>query len=150
MYDIIWGSHTDEIGRSIGGWYFSKIEKPNYDVMSIYCAMGILKDGTLKGAAIFNNYNYYNMEVHFYGPGCVTSKTWRTVLRYAFNDCRVLRLTTMTNRGNKKVLRVLPRLGFKYETSLKKFYGIDKSQDAIVHVMYPEDAERFLNNGRRR
>lgn len=149
MHDIIWGTHEDEIGRSIGGWYFSRIEKPNYDTLSMYCAMGILKQGTLAGAAIFTNYNSSNVEVHFYGPKCVTAKTWREVLRFAFHRLRVNRLTTMTNRGNKKVLRVLPRLGFRYETSLKRFYGLDKSQDAIVHVIYSEDIQRFLNNGRK-
>lgn len=148
MYQIIWGTHKDDIGRSVGGWYFSKIEKPNYDILSLYCAMGIVKpDGTLAGAAIFTNYNHANIEVHFYGPNAVTPKTWRSVLRFAFLDLKVLRLTTMTNRGNKKVLRVLPRLGFKYETSLKRFYGLDRTQDAIVHVIYREDIQRFLSNG---
>ena len=64
MHVIIWGTHEDEIGRSIGGWYFSKIEKPNYDTQSIYCAMGILKDNTLIGAAIFTNYNSSNVEIY--------------------------------------------------------------------------------------
>lgn len=154
MHTLIWGTHEDEIGRSVGGWYFSKIEKPNYDTLSMYCAMGILdKNNTLKGAAIFMNYNSSNIEVHFYGPGCVTLKSWRAVLRFAFIQLKVNRLTTMTNRGNRKVLRVLPRLGFKYETSLKRFYGLDKSQDAIVHVIDKIDhktiIERFLSNGRK-
>lgn len=152
MHEIIWGTHEDEVGRSIAGWYFSRIDKPNYDTLSIYCAMGILnkKNNTLKGAVIFTHYNHYNIEVHAYAHNCLTPKTWRAVLRFAFVQLKVLRLTAMTNRGNRKLLSFLPRLGFRYENHLKRFYGLDYKQDAIVHVMFREDAERFLNNGRGR
>lgn len=152
MHTIIWGTHEDDIGKSVGSWYFSKIDMPNYDILSIYCAMGVLdsKTNTLKGAVIFTHYNYNNIELHAYAPGCLTAKTWRTVLRFVFKQLRVQRLTTMTNRGNRKLLRYLPRLGFKYETSLKRFYGIDSKQDAIVHVIFKEDAEGLLHGWRRR
>jgi hypothetical protein len=150
MNTIIWGTHEDDVGKSIGGWYFSKIEKPNYDTLSLYCVMGILDENNfLKGAIIFTNYNTYNIEVHAYAPKCMNSKVWRTVLRFVFGKLKVERLTTMTYRGNRKLLNLLPRMGFRYETSLKRFYGLDKSYDAIVHVIFKEDIERFLCNGRR-
>ena len=86
MHTIIWGTHNDELGRSIAGWYFARIDKPTYDTQSIYCAMGILdsKTNTLKGAVIFTNYNYSNIELHAYAPKCMTPKTWRNILRFVF------------------------------------------------------------------
>ncbi len=152
QHQIIWGTHEDEVGQSIGKWYFTKIRKPNYDVESIFCAMGILDDTkTLRGAVIFNHYNHFNIEIHYWGyPGAVTAKTWREVLRFVFERLKVVRLSAITNRGNKKLTSQLPRLGFKYEASLKRFYGVDsKSQDAIVYVLFKEEADRILKNGRR-
>ena len=143
MSTIIWGTHEDEIGRSIVDWYCKKANK-EIDYMNTYCVMGILKDNTLQGAAIFQNYNKSNIEIHFYGPGAVSIKSWRNALWYAFDYLKVNRLTTMCERKNKQVLKALPRLGFKYETSLKRYFSLDSGSDAIVHVMFKDDAQKYL------
>jgi RimJ/RimL family protein N-acetyltransferase len=111
-----------------------------------YSALGIVEpDGLLKGAAIFNDfYPGGNIELTFVGPGTITRSVIRELCSYAFDKCGASRVTCKTNTRNVVVRKLLPRLGFKMEMRLKRYY--DDAQDAYCFVFYREDAKRWIGH----
>lgn len=139
---ILIGSSLDKIGVGIGSWYANKTKNPIHEP---YSAMGFLDQlGYIQGAAIFNNYNGANIEMHYYGPKCVTRMNFKAVLTYVFNELGCIRITVLPPRNNKKLLKILPRLNFVYETVLKNYYGSKKQDDAIVYRMTPIEASKWI------
>ena len=53
-------------------------------------------------------------------------------------------MTTIPHREHTKTLLVLPRLGFMHEATLKNYYGIDSTKDALVYVLYKSRALEWL------
>ncbi len=140
MY-IINGNSEDETGRAIGIWYAQQVNKPLYGPFG---ALGFLdKDGNMGGAAIFLNYNSSNIELHVYGPGCMTRQVLKAIMNYVFSDLKCNRLTAIERRSNKQMLRILPRLGFIYEAVLVSYFGPDKKDDGIVFRITPEQASKY-------
>ena len=136
------GNSLDKVGQGIGNWYAGKVKNPIFEP---YSAIGFLDtSGTLQGAAIFNNYNGANIEMHFYGPKCITRSNFRFVLAYIFNELSCVRITVLPPRSNKAMLKILPRLNFTYETVLRSYYGPKKQDDAIVYRMTSIEASKWI------
>lgn len=109
-----------------------------------FVAIGIEKDGSLIGGFVYNNYNKHNIEISWYGPGTLQRHILRAAFyNYPFAQLNVLRLTAATKRSNKLVCRLLPRLGFTYEATLKNYFGPAKSDDAIVYRLTEQDAQKW-------
>jgi hypothetical protein len=110
-----------------------------------FVALGILSDdGELKGAAVFNQWNGWQIELSFYGPGCLTRPIIRALFwSYPFEQCGAGRLTASTRRSNKVTRGLLPRLGFTQEACLKRMYGPKRADDAFVFCMMRAQAERW-------
>lgn len=112
-----------------------------------FIAWGFTKDGvTLQGAAIFNDWNGSNIEITLYAPGCFTRSTVAAVYDYAFRQLKATRLSARTARSNKRMQRLLPRLGFTWEGVAKRYYGPDKRQDAILYALFPENAQKWMRD----
>src|SRR5689334_22746584 len=58
-----------------------------------YHALGVMKDGKLAGAVIFNDYDARNVEMTVYGPNAFTRGTAREIFGYAFNELDCLRIS---------------------------------------------------------
>jgi len=109
--------------------------------------MGFSKDGIgLHGAAIFNGWNGSNIDITIVGPGCLTRGNIRAAYTYVFDQLRANRLTARSARNNKRMLRLLPRLGFTWESVAKRYYGPEKRNDAIVFALFRENAEKWMNH----
>ncbi len=128
---------ADWAGRSLGVTFHQP-----------YSALGIVEpDGLLKGAAIFGDfYPNGNIEWTHVGPGTLTRGVIRTLFKYAFEQCGATRITAKTKKSNRVVQKLLPRLGFKLESTIPRYYGIDKSDNALVFVLYRENAERWIGH----
>lgn len=113
-----------------------------------YTAIGWVREQgdqwRLVGGAVFNDYNGANIEVSIYGPHAMNRQTLREALRYVFLQCKCQRLTARTERGNKRMIPLLNRLGFVYEGKQKYFFGSTKSHDALMFRMDPDSAERWI------
>lgn len=125
----------DAIGEYVGNKLGVKISPP-------FTAIGFLtNDRRPLSAFVFNDYTQSNIEMTVYAePGGITREVLRYVASYVFlkNKCR--RLTVRTKKRNKRVLKLAPRYGFKYECIAKHFFADD---DAVVFRMLKEDC-RFL------
>lgn len=110
-----------------------------------YRAIGwVTPEWTLVGGAVFNDYNGTNMEVTIYGPRAFNRQTIRDTFKYVFEHCKCARLTARTERRNKKMRRILPRMGFIIEGELKHFFGTVKSSNALIFRLERETAERWM------
>jgi RimJ/RimL family protein N-acetyltransferase len=63
---------------------------------------------------------------------------------YAFVQLGCCRLTARTRRSNKPMRRMLPKMGFMYEGTMRRFYGPTRADDAFCYGMYPANAIRWL------
>lgn len=98
----------------------------------------------LRAGAVFNNWNGSNIEVTIYGPRGFGKQAIRTVFRYAFTQLRANRLTATTERANKTMQRILPRMGFKFESAQPKYYGPHRKNDGLVFRMLRDEC-RWIN-----
>lgn len=115
-------------------------------------AFGIVEDdGLLKGAAIFNDYQGAgaNIELTYIGPGTLTRKIMRGLAEFAFRTCNASRVTLKTMRRNLPVRKLLTkdRLGLRFEGTLKRYYTTEKEGDALMFVLYREDAPHWMMGG---
>lgn len=110
-----------------------------------YTAIGGTVDGnTLCIGAVFNHWNGSNLEISLYGPGALRRGAIRAVYHYAFVQLGAHRLTATTRRSNKAMQRLLPRFGFQFEGTSKRFFGPSHGDDAIRFVLFPESAQRWM------
>ena len=117
-----------------------------------YTALGwVVEHGEqwrLVGGVVFNDYNGYNIEASIYWKGPMTRQPIVETLRYVFEQCKCGRLTAKTARGNAKMRKILPRLGFQIEAELKDFFGAgsqrDRSKNALVFRMERLAAEKWI------
>jgi RimJ/RimL family protein N-acetyltransferase len=112
-----------------------------------YTAIGFLDDaGSIRGGAIFNNYNQSNIEVTVYAKNIATRGMIRAVMHYVFVQLNCNRLTARTRKSNKVAQKMLPRMGFKYEATLQLYYGPDKNDAAVLYWIDRQTAlERWLD-----
>ena len=139
---MVAGDYKDAIGQSLAAWY---MEKSGIQFYTVYTATGFLdSNGNIKAVAIFTDFTKANIELHGVGPGAFTRSNIKSVLDYVFNQLGCVRLTTKLVRSNKKIAKVLSKLGFEYECTLKSYYGLHPSQDALVFRMFRQQAEKWI------
>lgn len=140
--NMISGTDKDTVGLFIGGWFSNKT---NNVLAPPYSAIAWLEDNQIALAAVFNDYTNYNIQAHLYGPKKLTKVCLKNIYNYVFKELKCKRLTAQPKRNNKKLLQLLPRIGFKYEATLKNYYGPFRSDDAIVLVLTEETAVKWLH-----
>jgi len=101
-------------------------------------AFGFVSDDNRPLAAfVFNDFNQANMEMTVVAePGGITRPVLKYVANYVFNKSQCRRLTVRTKKRNKRVLKLAPRYGFKYECIVKHFFPDD---DAVVFRMLRDE-----------
>jgi hypothetical protein len=108
-----------------------------------FTAIGGTRDGmTLCAGAVFNQFNGSNIEITLFGPGCFNRGNVRAMYAYAFGQLQANRLSAKTHKRNKLVRRLLPRLGFVFEGTLKNYYGL--GGDALMFRLDPAVARKWM------
>ena len=139
---MVAGDYKDAIGQSLAAWY---TEKSGIQFYTVYTATGFLNaNGDIKAVAIFTDFTGANIELHGVGPGAFTRRNIESVLNYVFNQLGCIRLTTKITRENKKIATILIKLGFEYECTLKSYYGLHSSQDALGFRLFRQQAEKWI------
>lgn len=127
--DVLWNED-----RVVADWAGGQL---GVTFVQPYTTMGVLKDGELVGAAIFgDHYPNGNLELTYVGRGTLTRTVQARILNYAFEYVNAARLTAKTARRNRLVCRLLPKAGFRYEGTQKRYFGPTKDDDAICFVMF--------------
>ena len=86
-------------------------------------AIGVVdSDGKLVGAGLYQNFNGSNIEGSYYGRSTLTAGIVRALIRgaQAFGPSR---LTVVTAKKNRRLIRALQRIGFKLEGAQRRYYG---------------------------
>ena len=102
------------------------------------------EQGKIHGAFLFNNYNGFSVEWSAFGSETIRKPYLRAVMKYAFDQLGVLYLRATTKRSNKRVVAILPRLGFEYEGTMKRYFGPAKKDDALVFRLDREHMKEWL------
>jgi len=113
-----------------------------------FAAVGLIDDrGTLIGGVVWTQfYRGGNIEI------TVAGERWqkdfiRWCFRYAFVTCGCSRISARTRRSNVLARRLLPKLGFSFEFSQKRYFGPERSDDGLVFVIHRESAKKWLKHG---
>lgn len=108
-------------------------------------AVGVVDEtGRLIGAGLYQNFNGSNVEGSYYGRGTLTPGIVRGLIKgaLAFDPSR---LTVVTAKKNRRLIRALQRIGFRLEGAQRRYYGQrDCARNTGVRlVMFREDMDRI-------
>jgi len=108
-------------------------------VWSEYYAMGAEKNGNIVSGVVFENYNTFNANVHI-----AVSKPSKLLLElldhaycYAFDTCKLKRLTGLVEADNEKAFKLDLHIGFEVEAVMKN--AGSSGQDVFILVLWPEN-----------
>ncbi len=119
-------------------------EKLGRRIFPPFTAIGVVDTNALKGGLVFNEYSGPNIEVTMFGPHCLSRKVLKATGVYVFSELKCLRLTARTKRSNKLMQKLLPRLGFDYEATLKNYFGPTRADDALLFRLTEEYASKWM------
>jgi RimJ/RimL family protein N-acetyltransferase len=108
-------------------------------------AIGIVDpDGRLAGAALFQSFNGFNLEISYYGRKTFTAGILRALARAAANF-NPSRLTATTSKKNRRFIRGLQKIGFRLEGAQRRYYGMrDCPRNTGVRlVMFREQLDQI-------
>lgn len=124
---------------AVAAWAWNEFK---FTPMPIDAAIGIVRANHLTGAAIFQNYSGFNVELSYYGPMTFSAGIAKGLAQYALRRFNHLdRMTMRTNRKNASILKMFQRFGFKFEGVQHRYYG--PYGDAAVFVLFKEDLDRI-------
>lgn len=116
---------------------------PHVDDWGQYEAIGLVRDGEIIAATIYNHYTGPNVMTSIAGaPG----RRWMTraylgaIFRYPFLQLRVRRITALVETCNSDSRRLVEHMGFTVE-GLMRHAAVD--DDLLVYGMLRQDC-RFL------
>lgn len=128
--------------KTVADWCATKA---NTQFNSLLCAIGYLDDdGNLIGAAVFHDAGKYDVELSFYGHGTLTLDMCKAIAWVAFIKYRMERVSIHVSRSNKRLLTMLPKLGWTHEGIRRHFFGPYKRDDAIMFGMLRAEASRYI------
>lgn len=120
----------DEIVRA---WIGQKIGFPYQEGTTL----GVLSaENRLVGAVLFTNPTSYSVDVSAAGR-VFDRRVWQAVGDMGFGYLGCVRLQAITRRGNRKVRSILPRLKWKFEGVMRRYYG---DEDGLMFSMLREEA----------
>ena len=124
----------------VGDWVADQM--PDGASWHNYYAMGAEKRGELVSGIVFENFNGHNANVHI-----AVSKPTKLFLQlldhafvYAFETCKLRRLTGLVEADNVKALQLDLHIGFKIEAVMKG--AGSAGQDLLILVLWPENYHR--------
>ena len=124
----------------VGDWVADQM--PDGASWHNYYAMGAEKQGELVSGIVFENFNGHNANVHI-----AVSKPTKLFLQlldhafvYAFETCKLRRLTGLVEADNVKALQLDLHIVFKIEAVMKG--AGSAGQDLLILVLWPENYHR--------
>lgn len=120
-------------------------------VLGLAAAIGVLDArGEMVAGVVFHAYDPFvrSMEVSCAAvtPRWGNRETFRAILRYPFEQCKVVRLSAATPKRSTSPRRFLEGLGFRREGAIRRGFVDDT---AILYSLLAEDwAAHPLNRGR--
>src|SRR6202790_4989427 len=105
----------------VAAWAF---ETFGYFPTPVNMAIGIIHpEKGLVGAILLQNFNGTNLELSYYGANTVTAGIVKTIAKIVIHEFNASRLTVVTSKRNHRIIKALPRFGFRLEGAQRRFYG---------------------------
>jgi RimJ/RimL family protein N-acetyltransferase len=128
--------------KVVADWASKKTGKP---LRNWHHAIGVIdNNGLLVGCASFHDFNGSNVELCYFGPGTMSLSIAKQLMRFAFGNLKVNRISARTPRQNKQALKGFRIFGFRMEGVAKHYYGPVKRLDAVMFGMLASDAKKFM------
>jgi RimJ/RimL family protein N-acetyltransferase len=117
--------------------------------MPVSQAIGVMNEkGEIIGAALFQDFNGYNVELGYYGPKTVSLGISRALAKIALGVFNASRVTVVTSKKNKRLMRGLIKIGFKLEGVQRCFYGHeDNNRNTGVRFVMFKDRIQEIASG---
>jgi RimJ/RimL family protein N-acetyltransferase len=126
----------------VANWAFATYKMPP---MLVDRALGILDNGKICGAILFQNWNRINVDMSYYGENTLSPGIVRTLCRFGLSVLNVSRCTVITSKRNRRLMRSLQRIGFRLEGTQRCFYGANdcNRNTAVRFVMFRDRIEQL-------
>lgn len=125
-------------------WPFVTKQLPGLARADGMTCIGLLRDGEIVAVMVWEGFNGVNIWGHLVAePGSrwMTRNFLRSCFVYAFDICKVKRISGYVNESNYAAVRLDEHLGFTVETKLKG--AAPDGGDVLIYVMRREDC-RFI------
>jgi hypothetical protein len=107
-------------------------------VIPPFYAVGVMDNrGEPIGALIWSELTGANIELTIYGPRAFPRGVIIASFAYAFNALGVSRITVRCQADKPKLIRLIEKMGWRREGTLRRFYGPEL--DAVIFGMVRED-----------
>jgi RimJ/RimL family protein N-acetyltransferase len=104
-------------------------------------AIGLLDHGELVGAVLLHGWNGSNLEISYCGKSTMTVGVVRFLASYILTEFDPARLTAVTSKRNRHLIKFLQYLGFKLEGVQRCYYGKkDNNRNAGVRLVAFRDS----------
>lgn len=129
----------------VGAWVAEQVEQ-RAEWGSFY-AMGAEVDGKIVSGVVFNNFNECNATAHIAcsKPNKLFLELLDHAYKYAFETCKLKRLTGLVEADNSKALKLDKHIGFLEEGIMQE--AGSEGQDMVVLVLWPDNYRRGKKNG---
>lgn len=99
------------------------------------------EENKLVGGVTYANYTTREIwaSIWLENKRALTRPILRELFSYPFITCGVVRLTTNTKASNEKSLKMQKQMGYVYEGRLRRFFGDEDGDDAIILSMLKEE-----------
>ncbi len=97
--------------------------------------IGVERDGEIQGAVVFHEFNGASIRIHVVSnksASWITREWLHVIFSYAFDQCKVKRVTGFTPEVNAHALQFNKRIGFVEEARLK---DAEPTGDVVVLKM---------------
>lgn len=130
----------------VGGWVAKNVGQ--LSPWGGYYAMGAERRGELVAGVVFNNFTDSSATVHIAvsTPTKLLLELLDHAFIYAFQTCKLRRLTGLVEVQNAKALKLDKHIGFIEEGVMRQ--AGTGGQDIIVLVLWPENYRRGKVNGK--
>ncbi len=124
----------------VAEWVGGKLGKP-FVAAGMFKAIGVLSaEGRLIGGYVFTGYTGTSIEMSLAGSGVALRSTWAAVIDYVFRQLGCVRLQVHTRRDNARARKQASRLGFRYEGTMRRYYG---DCAGLVYSLTADDLPAF-------
>ena len=127
----------------VAAWAFAAFQR--YPTKVDRCLGIVGPDKNLIGAILLQNFNGTNIELSYYGPRTLSLGIVRAIGKIVSLEFNAARLTVVTSKKNKRLMRALQRLGFHLEGAQRRYFGHrDCSRNVGVRfVLFREEIDRI-------
>jgi hypothetical protein len=132
---------TEEYGKSSVEWYRRKSGYQN--IFGHYAGFSIYKQAVREGVVLYTNFTPTNVDMHWWLPGCLNRWILSKMFEYPFVELKnIVRLTGYISSTNEKVIKIVEKLGFELEATVKDYYNL--SEDMLIYKITHEKAQKWI------